>query len=76
MVITVYIPSLQYSPMPPVYRRTVTDAGWECVTRDPESLADCSSLPALVKQHNIVAALGIHAYRSAPVLLACQVSTS
>lgn len=52
--------------------RTVNDAGWECVMRDPDSLADCSSLPALVKQHNIVVALGIHAYRSAPVLLACQ----
>lgn len=52
--------------------RAARSGGWEVVTRDPDSIPHTDALSALTKTHNIVTVLGLHAYRSSHVLLACQ----
>ncbi|XP_071531173.1 glycosyltransferase 1 domain-containing protein 1-like [Panulirus ornatus] len=46
--------------------------GWLGVTRDLDDLPDLGSLQHLVRSHNIVAVVGLHAYRTAHVLSACK----
>ncbi|XP_063864728.1 glycosyltransferase 1 domain-containing protein 1-like isoform X1 [Scylla paramamosain] len=57
---------------PSVHRRAVRSGGWEAVTQDPDNIPHTDALRALIKQHNIVTVLGLHAYRTSHVLLACQ----
>ncbi|KAK8751862.1 hypothetical protein OTU49_010833, partial [Cherax quadricarinatus] len=46
--------------------------GWVGVTLDPDDLTQLTSLQHLVRSHNIVAVVGLHAFRSARILLTCQ----
>ncbi|XP_045112520.1 glycosyltransferase 1 domain-containing protein 1-like [Portunus trituberculatus] len=54
------------------FGRALRSGGWEAVTRDPDSIPHTDALRALTKQYNIITVLGLHAYRTSHVLLACQ----
>ncbi|KAG0711941.1 Glycosyltransferase 1 domain-containing protein 1 [Chionoecetes opilio] len=54
------------------FRRALRAGGWQYVIQDSDSLLHTAALHAFAKRHNIVIVLGLHAYRSAHVLLSCQ----
>ncbi|XP_069170300.1 glycosyltransferase 1 domain-containing protein 1-like [Procambarus clarkii] len=52
--------------------RQVEALGWRALDQDPDDLPHLASLQHLVRVNNIVAVVGLHAYRSGRVLLACK----
>ncbi|XP_063598597.1 glycosyltransferase 1 domain-containing protein 1-like [Penaeus indicus] len=51
-------------------RTHVEASGWSCDLRDPEDLPDAAAVTAAVASCDVV--LGLHLYRSGPVLAACR----